>query len=77
MSFGPALPAPEPSKSKKDNFGLKKMPSPVSIASSLEPSMILYFLRNPIGIVACPFLVTTTSVIVPSTTKVEILRLGC
>ena len=54
--------APEPARSIVDFLGLKRMPSSVSMTSSLVPSWILYFLRSLAGIVVWPFLVTTTSV---------------
>jgi len=54
--------APEPARSIVDFLGLKRMPSLVSMTSSLVPSSILYFLRSLAGIVVWPFLVTTTSV---------------
>src|SRR5207245_9628938 len=54
---------PQPPRSAVDNFGFNRTPLPASIASSREPSSIPYFRRNATGIVVCPFLVTTTSVI--------------
>lgn len=62
ISCGVACLAPEPARSIVDFLGLKRMPSLVSMTSSLVPSSILYFFRSLAGIVVWPFLVTTTSV---------------
>jgi len=76
MSRGLEYLEPLPARSIVLGTGFRTMPEPESSTSSRVPSLIPYFSLSRIGIVVWPFLVTTTSSVIPNrgTTRPPVLH---